>query len=422
MSVHGKSPSDAIFLHNPTGFKDLELSHWHEVIAKAFHEAQGQKVFSGASLLVANGEEILYERAFGTISAGGPPLSLHSLFDLASLTKPLATTLVCMSALTRKLFDVHAPIGHFIPTNLIPRQKKNITILHLLNHCSGLPAYVPFYQNLIRVPPRRRKESLLLSILQTPLDHNPGEEARYSDLDFMLLGTILEETLGDSMEKLFQSTVQALIMEDTGEHSCSRGKGAPGGDITGGHRPVRMEYIPLEAGWDPTHRTPCLPVHHKTSFVATEFCSWRKRILHGEVHDENAYVLGGVAPHAGLFGTAAAIHRVLSTLWRIYRGEWQTSQMSQEVLQFFWRRPGIVPRSTWALGFDSPSQKGSSAGRYFSEKSIGHLGFTGTSFWLDTVRGLLIILLTNRVHISRNNDKIKTFRPYIHDLIMEKMT
>ncbi len=397
------------------------MADLHDSMEKAFHEAQRGKVFSGASLLVANPERVVYERAFGTISVGGPPLFLHSPFDLASLTKPLATTLVCMHAVSEKLLDVHAPISHFISSDLVPEEKGSISLLHLLNHCSGLPPYVPFYRKLIELPFQERKKSLLLSILQMPLNYPPGKDTQYSDLDFMLLGLILEKTLGDSMDRLFRRVAQTLLMENGKDGLRSRNEGSPH-DSVSTPCSAEMHYVPLKTGCDPSRETKHFPTHQRRSYVATERCPWRKRILQGEVHDENAYALEGVAPHAGLFGTAAAVHRILSVLWKIYEGKLQSAPMNQETLRFFWTQTRLVPRSTWALGFDSPSPSGSSAGRYFSEKSIGHLGFTGTSFWLDPVKGLLIILLTNRVHISRNNDRIKLFRPHIHDLIMEKMT
>lgn len=397
------------------------MTDLHDSMEKAFHEAQRRKVFSGASLLVADPEKVIYERAFGTISAGGPPLSLHSPFDLASLTKPLATTLVCMHAVAGKILDVHAPISHFISSDLVPEDKRCVSLLHLLNHCSGLPPYVPFYRKLMELPFRERKESLLLWILQMPLTYPAGKDTQYSDLDFMLLGLILEKTLGDSMDRLFRRVVQTLLMEDGREGLRSRKEAFPH-DSMGAPCSAELHYVPLETVCDPSQEPKHFPAHRKRAYVATEHCPWRKRMLQGEVHDENAYALEGVAPHAGLFGTAASVHRILSVLWKIYEGELQSAPLNQETLRFFWTQTKLVPQSTWALGFDSPSPAGSSAGRYFSEKSVGHLGFTGTSFWLDPVKGLLVILLTNRVHICRHNDRIKLFRPHIHDLIMEKMT
>ena len=137
------------------------------------------------------------------------------------------------------------------------------------------------------------------------------------------------------------------------------------------------------------------------------------------MHDENAYCLGGVAGHAGLFGTARGICDLLRALWNIHNGGDASVALAPSVVRAFWMRQNLVPESSWALGFDTPSAAGSSAGTRFSSRSIGHLGFTGTSFWMDLEREILVILLTNRVHPTRTNDRIKLFRPVFHDVVMD---
>jgi serine-type D-Ala-D-Ala carboxypeptidase len=152
-------------------------------------------------------------------------------------------------------------------------------------------------------------------------------------------------------------------------------------------------------------------------FAATENCPSRKRILIGEVDDENAFAMGGVAGHAGLFAPAREIDRIAAELIAIYHG--RSNFVPEEIVREFWTRDGAVPGSTWALGWDMPSPIHSSSGHHFPPTAIGHLGFTGTSLWIDPDRQIAILVLTNRVHPSRENQAIREFRPKIHDLIME---
>jgi CubicO group peptidase (beta-lactamase class C family) len=161
----------------------------------------------------------------------------------------------------------------------------------------------------------------------------------------------------------------------------------------------------------------CFPALHALSrrAAATELCPWRGRLLNGEVHDDNAAVLGGAAAHAGLFGTAHAVYLLLQGLLDADAGQGRHPIFDAEVIREFFKR---CPGTDRALGFDTPSAVGSSAGRCFSEMSVGHLGYTGTSFWMDRRQGVIVILLTNRVHPSRYNVGIKKFRPRLHDAVM----
>ena len=151
------------------------------------------------------------------------------------------------------------------------------------------------------------------------------------------------------------------------------------------------------------------------SFAATELCPWRNRLLVGEVHDDNAHVLGGVAGHAGLFATADAVGRLLDNLRLAEAAPGRASPLLGRLVTHFFHHQ---PNSSWGLGFDTPSPVGSSAGQLFSTGSVGHLGYTGTSFWMDRERGFIIVLLTNRVHPSRHRQRLKTFRPKLHDEVM----
>jgi len=155
----------------------------------------------------------------------------------------------------------------------------------------------------------------------------------------------------------------------------------------------------------------------RDEFAATGFCSWRKRIIQGEVHDENAYATGGFSGHAGLFGDARSVYSITKMLLDHWRGK-RSDFFEPDTVREFFRVQKIVQDSTWALGWDTPSDDGSSSGRYFSKQSVGHSGFTGVSIWMDLQRAIIVILLTNRIHPSRDNQKIRSFRPIIHDLIM----
>jgi CubicO group peptidase (beta-lactamase class C family) len=155
------------------------------------------------------------------------------------------------------------------------------------------------------------------------------------------------------------------------------------------------------------------------AFAATEFCPWRNCLMEGVVHDENAYVVGGVGGHAGLFGNAASVNALLSILTAAFHGDSSGGVFQADSVRNFLARRDDTQR---ALGFDCPSPVGSSAGRFFPKTSVGHLGFTGTSFWMDLDRSITVILLSNRIHPSRDNRKIKAFRPELHDAVMREMT
>lgn len=363
-------------------------------LEEVFLHALEDRVFSGASLLVAAPGDILYHRNWGATFRGGKPVSDDTRFDLASLTKALVTAPLYVWAVTTGRLDLDSRISAFFPPGLVPPGKAAVTLRHLLNHCSGLPAYHPFYLELIGTPPPRRKAALLSLILATPLLDAPGRVSCYSDLGFLLLGMILESTFGKSLESL----AAEILFEPLEIKS--------------------LHYRPFTAPTDP-EPLPDIPTAGTVEFAATEQCPWRRRLIVGEVDDENAYCLGGVAGHAGLFGTAFGIFRLLSFLMDVHSGK--NASWSPAILREFWKRQDIVPGSTWALGYDTPSASGSSSGVCFSPRSVGHLGFSGTSFWIDLDRGIMVILLTNRIYPTRENEKLKAFRPLVHNLVMEAL-
>jgi CubicO group peptidase (beta-lactamase class C family) len=366
-------------------------------VEEAFKEAVAQGVFPGGVALLAKGDKVVFEQAFGfrSLVPEKSPMQVDTIFDLASLTKPLVTTTAIMLMVREKKIRLDDRVTRFFP-NFGVFGKTHVTFRHLLAHCSGLPAWKPYYEEVIKgqregkinfVVSRAAKSYIFEQIHREKAVAPPGTQSLYSDLGFMLLGEVIEEISGRTLDRYCQDK----IFKPIGLRSIAFI------DLT----QLRARRI--------------RPVEEK--IAPTENCGWRKKILCGEVDDDNAYAMGGVAGHAGLFSSARDIHLLLTRLRQCCRGE--DPFLPASLVQEFLTRDETVPGSTHALGWDTPSRENSSSGSYFSPRSVGHLGFTGTSIWWDLERDCHVILLTNRVHPSRNNEKIKEFRPHIHDLIMK---
>jgi CubicO group peptidase (beta-lactamase class C family) len=349
------------------------------------HQALEDGVFPGAVLLISAEDKVLFHGAYGyaSIIPARQLMTTDTLFDLASLTKPLATTLAIMTLAADGVLTIDQEIGDILGLGR-DNPKAGITLKQLLSHSAGLPAYQPYFERLRAYPSGERKTILRAWLLDEPLAAAPGETALYSDLGFMLLEWIIEKASGQGLDDFALAKIYR-----------------PLGLVFTGFRPINSRSLP-DTG----------------VIAATEECPWRKKVLCGEVHDDNAYAVGGVCGHAGLFGTAEELYGLLRMILKAYRREAETGIFRRELISVFLARQESPRGTTWALGFDTPSEEGSSAGRYFSRKSVGHLGFTGVSFWMDLERKIIILLLTNRVHPSRANEKIKAFRPLIHDAIM----
>ncbi|MBI4459925.1 MAG: serine hydrolase, partial [Acidobacteria bacterium] len=251
---------------------------------------------------------------------------------------------------------------------------NEVTVRHLLAHTSGLPAYEKFFLRA------REKSHVLEEALALPLEEIPGQKTLYSDVGFILLGEILERAAKQTLDLFCEKEI---------------------------FRPLNM--------WE-TRFNP--PKHLWERIAPTERDeTFRKRLIRGEVHDENAWVMGGVAGHAGLFGTAGDLASFCKTMLHEGRGNGVQLIQAATVQEFTrpWPAQEGAPRG---LGWDKPSEP-SSCGQYFSVASYGHLGFTGTSLWIDPEKSLFVILLTNRVHPSRENEAIKAIRPAVHDAIVQ---
>jgi len=342
-------------------------------------------VFPGAVLLGATRDRVEFLEAFGLARLSPErPVTTGTVFDLASLSKPLATTLALMLLIQDERFDLDQALCSVIP-DFSSSDKAEITVRQLLSHRSGLPDYRPYYKKLVGIPLSERKGSLRALLLSEQLIHEPGQVCQYSDLDFMLLQWLIEDTANMSLDRFVEESV---------------------------YGPLGLKnlfFIPLGVAKG----------RDDQPYAATEKCPWRKKVLYGEVHDDNAYAMGGVAGHAGLFGTAQDVYVLLRELLNVYEGKPNSGLFRRDLVKVFFQRQSGV--GSWALGFDTPSRPDSSSGRSFSDQSVGHLGFTGTSFWVDLVKGVIVVLLTNRIHPNRENEQIKSFRPLLHDIVMDSI-
>lgn len=357
-------------------------------VNKMMRQAVADRVFPGAVVLVSVGSTVVYHQAFGKANlVTGQRVTRDTVFDLASLTKPLATTLAVMLLVQERQLKLDDELGQVLP-EFKSTSKSTVTILQLLNHTSGLPAYRPYYKHLRDLPSEVRKRKLQEMLLSEQLTGVIGEKTVYSDVGFMILCWLSEKFGGMTLPEYLYKKVYGPLGFDA--------------------RTGRMLFFASSESTD-----------QRWPVAATEKCPWRKVLLQGVVHDDNAFVVGGYDGHAGLFGNTAGVHGLLDYLLRIYRGEEISPALfERRLLQRFLRR---CPDADRALGFDVPSRQGSASGSGFSADSVGYLGFTGTSFWMDLNRSIIILLLTNRVHPNRDNEKIKSFRPQIHDAIMTSL-
>jgi len=366
-----------------------------DLITRTMQSAVDDRIFPGAVLLVQFRGQPAYARAFGcaALIPQPQPATLDTLYDLASLTKPLATATAIVCLVQDKALSLDDTLKPYF-RELQGTEIGAATVRHLLHHSSGLPGWRPLYED-IALQERQHpgflgsdaaREFAIAYIAREPLVYPTGTTSLYSDLGFILLGLLIVRVTGLSLaefcrERIYQPLgIPRLLFMPNARRDLDRQQDRPG--------PIA-----------PTENDP-----------------WRKRLLCGEVHDENAYALGGMAGHAGLFGTGAAVMALADAWLDGYRGRGSFFHGGL-VRRFVIRNPNM-PESSWGLGWDTPSLP-SSSGRHFSSQSFGHLGFTGTSLWIDPVAELEVVLLSNRVHPTRQDRRIQQFRPLIHDVIYE---
>ena len=351
-----------------------------EQAADLLERAVADGVTPGGVLLVARRGAVVLDHAAGrlTYDEGSPAVTPSTIYDLASLTKVIATTTLLMRRVEADALDLDAAATSYLP-ELEESAVGGATLRDLLAHSSGLPCCTELFRELGEDLDRDEARGRYLEhIAGTELAVARRERAIYSDLGVLLLGEILERGSDRGLAEMVQDEIlDPLGLADTG-------------------------YLPMES--------------LRERIAPTEFDSWRGRLPHGEVHDENTLALGGIAPHAGLFGTArdVAVFGQAMLNGGVY-GERRLAD--SETVALFTRRAELVPGSSRALGWDTPSDP-SSAGRYFSARSFGHTGFTGTSLWIDPELDLIVVLLTNRVHPTRDNIAIRRLRPAIHDAVV----
>ncbi|MGD0761370.1 MAG: serine hydrolase domain-containing protein [Candidatus Sulfotelmatobacter sp.] len=347
--------------------------------------AVADRVFPGSSIAVTHRGRVVGLRALGRFNydSDSPLVTADTLFDLASVSKVVATTTAAMILYERGLLDLDARVVGIVPefgkagvagagAEDGDARRRAVTLRMLLAHSSGLPAYEKLFLKV------RTREQLLQAAFTTPLAAEPGARAEYSDIGFMVLGEALERIAGETLDRFCQREIF--------------------GPLGMGH----TTYNP-----PPEARAKIPPTQDDRTF--------RKRVIQGEVQDENASVLGGVAAQAGVFSTAEDLarfaHAMLGGGHPILR---------PETVALFTRRETAPAGTSRALGWDTPSGH-SQSGRYFSAQAYGHLGYTGTSLWIDPVRELSVVLLTNRTWPDCSNWAIKQVRPKFHDAVVEAL-
>jgi CubicO group peptidase (beta-lactamase class C family) len=338
------------------------------VLARALADS----AFPGAYAAVGS-----HDRVYAGLGAGridwdpsAPAPDEHTLWDLASLTKVVGMTTAMMQLVAAGEVELDAPVQRYLPEFTGP-YKERVTVRHLLTHSSGLPAWRPLYKEA------ERPEQALALVYQTPLDTVPGARTVYSDLGAILLGKVVERVSGESLDRYLA------------------------GHVFGPLGMTETMYRPDSA---------LLP-----RVAPTEVDPWRQRKLRGEVHDENAYALGGVSGHAGLFSSAHDLTLFAQSLLTSYRGGGPGVVPTAALLQFTAVQDST--RSKRGLGWETPSGE-NSAGHRLSRRSFGHTGFTGTSLWIDPERDLFVLLLTNRVNPTRENRRIGAVRVALADAVV----
>jgi CubicO group peptidase (beta-lactamase class C family) len=352
-------------------------------VRRVLDRALADSAFPGAYAAVGTRDGVVAEYGAGRIdwAADAPRPDARTLWDLASLTKVVGTTSAVLQLVGAGRVALDAPVQRYLPEWAGPA-KARITVRHLLSHTSGLPAWRPLYKEATS------PGSALALVLATTPDTAPGVRHVYSDLNFILLGTLVARVAGRPLDAYLAERVFApLGMADT-------------------------RYRP--------------PAAERARTAPTEYDPWRQRLVRGEVHDENAYALGGVAGHAGIFSTGADLARLAQAY--LNGGRAAGARISKDtaagprvfdaraLAQF--TRPQDTTVSRRALGWETPTG-GNSAGHYLSPRAFGHTGFTGTSLWVDPGRGVFVLLLTNRVNPTRMNTKIGRVRVALADAVLQ---
>lgn len=352
----------------------------NDPISELLSTAVDAGAMPGAVVIAGTSDAVLAERAVGRLSYANDadPVTPETIYDLASLTKVIVTTPLVMRFCETGHLDLDAPVRTWVP-EFAGGAKDRVTIADLLAHCGGLLWWTDLYRQAQDQPDEEVARFYLRRICELPLDYEPRTRTVYSDLGFILLGAVLERLTNATLDRLATDEILA---------------------------PLRMHDI---------HYNPSTA--RRNRIAPTEDDPDRGGVVHGQVHDENAYRLGGVAPHAGLFATARSLVP-FARMWLAGGTSGGRRVFDSATVRRFSRRTHLVKDSSRALGWDTPAAA-SSCGSRFSTTAFGHTGFTGTSLWIDPERDLFVILLTNRVHPTRDNPRLGTLRPAFHDALVE---
>ena len=343
----------------------MDFSAARDLIAGAVD----RRVTPAAVVEVGRADGSIWREPFGclTYASDAARATLDTIFDLASLSKVMATTPIVMRAVMDGRFTLDSKIGEMLD-GWTDEDRARISVRHLLEHSAGLPAHRRFWESSCG------RSEYELALRAVPLERPPATGSVYSDVGFIALGFLLERARGEPLDRQFED---------------------------------------LRRTWD--GRSAFNPPAELLDWIApTEYDEASGRVIHGQVHDENARALGGVAGHAGLFGTAGDVGSFARLVLRTFRAE--TALGSPSLMRTFAAR-SRVPQSSRALGWDTMVPT-SSCGSLMSADAIGHTGFTGTSLWIDHARDLYVVLLTNRIHPTRTNDAHIALRPAVHDAIV----
>lgn len=383
-------------------------SAWDEVATILDDAVGARRVSPAASLIVGRGDSIVFEYAAGTTgnASNAQPCTPDTIFDVASLTKPLVTTALAFDLIARGRLSFDTRVADILPAfvthaegtteigdrHRFPDERRlSITVRQLLRHDSGLPAHRRYYESFPNDVPSsreeaaRRRERMFGLAIAEPLERDPLSGSVYSDIGFLVLGAIVEKVAGARIDELAAGGIFGpLGLEDA-------------------------RFVDLAEG---------VPEDFTQRSAATGLCPWREKEIVGRVQDENAYAMGGVGTHAGLFATARTIHALAAEWIKGSAGNGRV--LDRRVINHAWNRAaaaaGAAP-SSWALGWDTPTPGASSAGSKIGPGAIGHLGYTGTSLWIDPSRGVHVVLLTNRIAYGTNSEAIRALRPQVHDAV-----
>lgn len=349
-------------------------------------------VFPSASLLVAKSGKPVFRNFYGNCSE-------KTVFDIASLTKPAVTSTLMMVAVSEGLINLNDCVTRFLPER---DHLKLVKIGNLLNHSSGLPGWRPYFQEVPHdaVGSIAGRHQVIDEVLNESLEYETGSKSLYGDLSFIILDVILETVFAEPLITL----VDELIARPLGMKNS-------------------FYRIVKKTPWSNESFLPAYETEQRDfaaiDFAPTEDCPWRGEIIRGYVHDQNCYSMGGVSGHAGLFSTVDDLNIFITRLISSLKGGdgFLKTEVVKQFIDPYTSSLAFHNPGTFLLGWDRPDHPNSQSGHCFTKDAIGHLGYTGCSMWIEPAKDFWVILLTNRIHPTATNEKIKSFRPALHDQI-----